>query len=555
MAEVTRNELNVRWSALKNERSSWIPHWEDISRFLLPRHGRFFLNQANRGEKKHNNIIDSTGTRSLSILSAGMQSNMTSPARPWFRLSTSDPKLDESYAVKVWLSETTRLMQMVFARSNTYRSLHMMYEELGAFGTAASIVLPDFDTIICQHPLTIGEYAIATNFKGQTDTLYREFELKVAQIVKEFGVDNVSDGTRAAYNRGNLDQWRPVMHVIEPRADRDPRKRNSKNMPWKSVYFEMDARPGQFLRESGFREFSALCPRWKVRSGDEYGSSPGMDALGDVKQLQQQHLRKGQGIDYMTRPPLQLPSSMQGKPNNFLPGGHSYYDGVATPQGAVRAAFEVNLNLQHLREDIVDVRERVRQCFFADLFLMLANDTRSGTTAYEIAQRQEEKMLMLGPVVERLHSEILEPLIEMTFSRMVEANIVPPAPPEMQGMELNVEFVSVLAQAQRAVATGSVDRYVANLGNIAQFKPEVMDKFDADHWADAYADMLGVDPELIVPSEQVAFVRKSRAEAAAQQMQAQQMVDKSTVARNMAQAKTGEQNMLTDVMEGTTGYT
>ena len=132
----------------------------------------------------------------------------------------------------------------------------------------------------------------------------------------------------------------------------------------------------------------------------------------------------------------------------------------------------------------------------------------------EVAERHEEKLLMLGPVLERMHNEILDPLIEMTFSRMVEAGIVPPPPDELQGMELNVEFVSMLAQAQRAIATNSVDRFVGNLGAMAGIKPEVLDKFDADRWADAYADMLGIDPELIVPGEQVALIRKQRAEAA-----------------------------------------
>jgi hypothetical protein len=513
MAELTqRDKLINRWGALKNERTSWDAHWREISEHLLPRSGRFLMTDRNRGEKKHNTIYDSTGTRALRVLAAGMMSGMTSPARPWFRLTTSDPELDESAAVKTWLADVTRIMSMVFNESNTYRALHTMYEELGAFGTASSIIVADYDTIIHHHPLTIGEYAMTTDYRGKVNTLYREFEMTVGQMVNEFGYKNCSQAVQNLHDRNALEQWRPVIHAIEPRIDRDHSKKDGQNMAWRSCYMEPGGTDGKFLREAGFKDFPALCPRWMTSGGDIYGNSPGMESLGDIKQLQHEQLRKAQGIDYKTKPPLQAPTSLTSRDVDMLPGGVSFVDS-ASPQGGIRTAFEVNIDLSHLLEDIRDVRERIKGSFYADLFLMLANGANTTMTATEVAERHEEKLLMLGPVLERLHNEILDPLIEMAFSRMVEAGIVPPAPQEMQGMELNVEFVSMLAQAQRAIATNSVDRFVGNLGAVAQLKPEVLDKLDADRWADAYADMLGIDPELIVPGDKVALIRQARAEA------------------------------------------
>lgn len=553
--EITPHKLLMqRWGQLKQERASWVPHWQEISDYLLPRSGRFFTQDRNRGEKRHNNIYDSTGTRALRTLAAGMMSNMTSPARPWFRLTTSDPDLDESSNVKIWLSDVTRLMQMVFARSNTYRSLHMMYEELGAFGTASTIIVPDAKTIIHHHTLTIGEYAIACNHMGKVDTLYREFDMSVGQMVKEFGLENVSTTVKNAYDRGNLDQWVTVMHTIEPRVDRDPRKKDSKNMPFKSIYFEAGNDQNKFLREGGFKRFPALCPRWQVSGGDIYGNAPAMEVLGDIKQLQHEQLRKAQVIDYKTKPPLQVPTSLMNREVDSLPSGITYVDNVGA-NGGIKTAFEVNLDLSHLLADIQDVRNRINGGFYADLFMMLANQTDSRMTATEVAERHEEKMLMLGPVVERLGDEILNPLIERTFDEMADAGILPPAPQELQGMELAVEFVSVLAQAQRAVATNSIDRFVGNLGSIAQFKPEVLDKFDADRWVDSYADMLGVDPEMIVDSKKVEETRAAKAQMAQQQMMNEQMAQRAATVKDLASAKTSDQSALTSVMDATTGYT
>ncbi len=555
MADVSKRKLLLsRWGQLHSERASWVAHWKEISDYLLPRSGRFFTDDRNRGEKRHNNIYDSTGTRALRVLAAGMMAGMTSPARPWFRLTTSDPQLDESAAVKAWLADVTRLMQMVFAKSNTYRALHSMYEELGAFGTASSIVLADFDTVIHHYTLTAGEYALAANSRGQINTLYRQFQMTVAQMVREFGRDSCSPTVQGMFDRGALEQWVTIMQAIEPRADRDLTKRDDRNMAWKSVYFEQGGSEDQILRESGFKEFPALCPRWAVVGGDIYGNSPAMEALGDIKQLQHEQLRKAQGIDYKTKPPLQAPTSMKSRDVDTLPGGISFVD-AAAPNGGIRSAFEVNIDLSHLLADIQDVRERIKGGFYADLFLMLANGTNPQMTATEVAERHEEKLLMLGPVLERMHNEILDPLIEMTFSRMVEAGVVPPPPEELQGIELNVEFVSMLAQAQRAVATNSVDRFVGNLGAVAGIKPEVLDKFDADRWADAYADMLGIDPELIVPGDQVALIRQQRAEAAKAQQQAALLNQGADTAQKLGSVDTSKQNALTDVTRAFSGYT
>lgn len=553
MSGVDRTLLLSRWGQLKTERESWVAHWKEISDYLLPRAGRFLANDRNRGGKRHNNILDNTGTRALRVLAAGMMAGMTSPARPWFRLTTSDPELDESASVKTWLASVTRLMQMIFAKSNTYRALHSMYEELGAFGTAGSIVLPDFAAVVHHQSLTAGEYAIATDSRGRVNTLYREFQITVAQMVREFGKDKCSGAVQSLFDRGALEQWVPVIHAIEPRADRDPSKRDSRNMAWRSAYFELGADETRTLRESGFRTFRALCPRWAVAGGDIYGNSPAMEALGDVRQLQHEQLRKAQGIDYKSNPPLQLPVSAKNQEISTVPGGLSYVD-ASTPAGGIRTAFEVNLDLSHLLEDIVDVRERIKASFYADLFLMLANSTNPQMTATEVAERHEEKLLMLGPVLERMHNEILDPLIEMTFERMVEADLLPTPPQEMQGVELSVEFVSMLAQAQRAIATNSVDRFVSSLGIVAQIKPEVLDKFDQDRWADTYSDMLGVDPELIVPGDKVALMRQQRAEQQQAQQQAAMLNQGADAAAKLGGIDTSKRSALTDVTQSFSGY-
>ena len=536
---ITRQKLLLRWEQIKNERSTWWGHWQQISTYLLPWNGRYFRQDRDKGQRRNNHIYDNTGIRALRTLGAGLMAGATSPARPWFRLATHDPALNQAQPVKLWLSDVAQRMHTVFQKSNTYHALQQMYEELGAFGTGASIIMPDFNTVIHQYPLTIGEYGIAADWQGRVQTAYREFEKTVSDLVKEFGYNNCSSTVQAMYRSGQLEAWIPIVHAIEPRSDRDPSKRDARNMEWGSYYFELSGDSRMCLRESGFKQFPAVVPRWAVAGGDIYGNSPGMEALGDIKQLQHEQLRKAQAIDYQVTPPLQVPTALKNKEIERLPGGITYYEGA---QGSkIQSMFDVNLNLQAMLEDIQDVRERIRESFFSDVFMMLANSENPQMTATEVAERKEEKMLMMGPVLERLNNELLFPLVDTTFTHMVEMGAIPPAPKELAGMDLNVEFVSMLAEAQRAIGVNSVDRFVGSLGTVAGMKPEVLDKFDSDAWADDYSDRLGVDPKLIVASDQVAIIRQARAKAQAAQQKiaaAQQVGD---AARSFAQAGAQQQ--------------
>ena len=547
-----REKVQSRWDALKEERSSWMSHWKDISEVLLPRAGRFLPTENNRGGKAaFRKILDSTGTRALRTLSGGMMSGMTSPARPWFRLTTFNPELDESYEVKVWMSQVTSLMQMVFYKSNTYRALQMAYEELGAFGTSATLIYDDFDRVIHCHPLTIGEFAIATDSRGRVNTVYREFRMTVAMLVQEFGLENVSRTVKDLYERGQMDEWVEVINAIEPRTERDPRKTDAKNMPYLSVYFEKSGDKGKVLRETGFTEFPAMCARWSVTGGDIYGTSPGMEALGDLCQLQQMQFRKSQAIDYKVHPPVLIPSEMKNMGTQFLPGGVIPYSNAQQAQ-QIRSAYMVDLDLNSLLVDIQDVRQRINEAFYRDIFMLMVNSTDKTMTATEVTERHEEKMLLMGPVLERLNAEMLDPLINIVFNKLVQADLLPPLPEDLQGQQLNVEFISILAQAQKAISTNSVDRMFSVLGNLAGMRPDIVDNVDLDFWPQWYADALGVDPRFIVSGKKVAVIREQRARADQQAAAMEQLQGATQAAKNMGMSMQGQSPE--QIMQAFTGY-
>lgn len=535
-----------RWTALKTERASYDTRCKEVSRLLLPYAWGDNDEQPNNKTRKDQAIIDPSATLSHRTLTAGMMSGMTSPARPWCRLTTPDAELNDYATVKQWLADSTTLMFKVFAKSNTYNTLHAMYRQLGAFGTAGTLITEHYDNIIHHYPQRGGQYVIATDEYGMVNTVYRRFKMMVGAMVQAYGLDRCSPQVQQMYRDDKHYQWVSVIHAVEPRSNRDYRNKNARNKAFSSCYFEENRQRDDYLRESGFDAFPGAFPRWELEGDEQYGFSPAMDALSGIKSLQHMQKRKAQGIDYKTNPPLQVPESMKDRHVDRMPGGISYYSG--DPHSGIRSAFEVNLDLAHLQADIVDTRQLIDRAFYADIMLMMQNSTNKNMTATEVAERHEEKLLMLGPVLERLHSEMLSPLVEITFNRMMQAGILPPVPDELRGVPLNVDFVSILAQAQKAVNTNSVDRFTMALGQMATIKPEVLDRLNVDEWADVYSDALGIDPRLIVPTDKAALVREARAQ---QQQQANQMAMAQSAAQSaatLASAPTNEANALTDIM-------
>lgn len=538
-----------RWSSMKKERSTFFGHWQELSEYIVPRRGRFLSTDVNKGTKKNSKIIDSTATMALRSLSAGMMSGITSPARPWFRLGTPDPGLMEMSEIKQWLFQVEKRMRDVFSRSNLYNSLQTVYEEMGVFGTGVILIEEDADTVIRCFPFTAGEYAIALSDRLEVNSFYREFRLTVGQIVEWFGLDNCSDTVRSQWKNKNFDHWIDVLHILEPNLNAQQGISDSLNMPYVSAYMEQ-GQSDKFLSESGYEEFPVMAPRWHITGSDIYGRSPGMDVLGDVKALQVEQRRKAQGIDKMVNPPMQAPYSLRGQPASVLPGGVTYVDTVQGSQGGFKPVYEVNPRLAELQQDIAETQDRIRQGFYADLFQMMTMSTRRQITAREIDERHEEKLLMLGPVLERLHSELLDPLVDRTFNIMLRNGLVPPPPEVLQGMDLKVEYISILAQAQRVVGTGAIERLAGFVGNLAQANPEALDKLDMDQSIDEYAEMLGVPPKMVLPDDEVERIRAARAQQQQAMAQQQRMAQGAESAKTLSQADTSSENLLTQVLGG-----
>jgi hypothetical protein len=564
-----RQEYEMLRAQLDNERTSFISHWRDIGDYLLPRRPRFNTWETNRGDKKNQKIIDSTAMMALGTLRSGMMSGITSPARPWFRLTTPDPALAEFGPVKQWLHDVQERMSTAFLRSNLYNALPLIYGDMGAFGTAAMLMEEDFDDVVRFYPFPIGSYWIANNEKLQVNIFMREFRMTVRQLVDRFGRKDskgkpdwsiFSTHVRNLYERSQYEAWIEVRHVIQPNKEYNPSLFHNKYKKFSSCYYESGTMQGtnanymgsdenKFLRESGYDYFPVLCPRWELYGEDVYGSDcPGMRSLGDNKALQILQKRHMQAIEKMVNPPMVAPPSMKNVKTSILPGDITYAD-ERDGQKGFRPAHEVNPRLQEMLLSIQDHQERIRRSFFEDLFLMLAQSDRRQITAREIDERREEKLLALGPVLEQLNQDLLDPLIDNAFNIMVEQNQIPKPPEELQGMPLKVEYISIMAQAQKLIGISTAERFTGFVAQLSAVNPEVLDKVDFDQLVDVYGDMTSIAPGIIRPDEDVNEIRAQRAQAQQAAAQAEQLKLVAGGAKELSQTTMEGDNALTRIID------
>jgi hypothetical protein len=522
--QLLRQHLDQRLGGLITDRMSFWVHWREIADYLIPRRYKWLItpNQATRGSPINQRIIDNTGTRALNVLAAGMMSGMTSPGRPWFRLILDDPDLSDAPAVRIWLDEVANRIRTVLGESNFYTSLGTILEDFGAFGTAAMIIYEDFEDVIRCYPSCAGEYYLANSDRLAVDTFYRLFVMTTAQVARKFGTETVSVNVKAALQTKGAALSRELMiaHAIEPNDTAIDGAAGIRGMPYREVYWEWGQGQDMILSRRGFHECPFIAPRWSIVGNDAYGRSPGMDALGDIKQLQVQQKRKAQAIDKMVNPPMLADVSLKNEPASLLPGGVTY---IADKQGqGFKPAYEVNPRLGEMTEDLKECQARVEKTFFKDLFLMIS-ELETVRSATEIDARKEEKLIQLGPVIERYENEALDPALGRVFNIMLRAGLLPPIPQELRGQHLRMEYISILAQAQRAAMTVGMERLVAFVGRVAAVNPDAFDNLDVDEAIDEYADHLGVSPKMVRPLAEVMKIRAARAK----QQQAQAMMQQT----------------------------
>ena len=495
-----------RFHELEKERRTWEEQWKEIAALMLPSKGKWSAESHNKGFKKHGEIVDSTALYALRILAAGMHGGLSSPARPWFRIALKDKELEQAEGIGKWLQDTQERVHAVLSGSNFYPSVHAHYAELAGFGTACFLIEEDQDEVIRCRNLTVGEYYLDCDARGRVDTLYHTMSMTARQIMQRF--DAYPERIKELAEQDSLQTF-TVIHAIEPRVHYDPNKIDARNRRYAS-YYVLQGQGNFLLEEDGYEEFPACCPRWDVTGQDVYGRGPGMDALPDVHMLQRMRQDGLQALELEVNPPMNVSNVLRNSGGEFsLSPGFANFVDMNSQMPSITPTYQVQANLQALDAYLQQIRQQIGEHFYKDLFLLLTQSDKR-MTATEVYERNAEKLLMLGPTLERLRSELFQPLIQRVLGIMKRYGKILPTPPLLQGREWEIEMQSSLALAQKSTDISAIESIMAFAANLAKISPQVLDNLDLDEMLVHNAKLLGVPLSLLRGKEEVSLMREER---------------------------------------------
>ena len=504
-------KLLTRFSRLAGQRQNWETHWQEVADYMMPRKSDV-TKKRTRGDKRMELIFDSSPLQALELLAASLHGMLTNPSTPWFTLRFKQDNVENEDEAKLWLESATDAMYTAFNRSNFQQEIFELYHDLITFGTAAMFIEEDEEDFIKFSTRHIDEVYIAENDKGRIDTIYRRFNLSARAVVQKFGTA-VSQDILALEKKDPYKEVE-IVHAVYPRADFDPNKKDKKNMPFESVY--MEYKNGNELSVSGFKEFPFVVPRYLKASHEIYGRSPAMTALPDVKMLNEMVKTTIKAAQKQVDPPLLVPDDGFLLPVRTVPGGLNFYRSGTRDRIEplnIGANNPLGLNMEEQR------RDAIRAVFYVNQLMMQQGPQM---TATEVIQRNEEKMRVLGPVLGRLQSELLKPLIDRVFNILLRNNQLPPAPEFLSGQDIEIEYVSPLAKAQKSTELQSIMRAIEILGSMANVAP-VFDYVNFDNLVKHLADIVGVPQKILKSQSQVNAERQQAQQQQQEQMQMQQV--------------------------------
>jgi hypothetical protein len=323
-----------------------------------------------------------------------------------------------------------------------------------------------------------------------------------------------------------------------------------------------ESETGCLLEKKGFYEFPYPTGRFDIIGSDVYGIGPGAEALPDVMRLQEMEKAASMAVHKSVNPPLFVPAHLKSKIKT-LPGGLNYSRNTMNEK--VSTLYDTRFDYPGVLAFVDRVVHRIQVAFFNDIFLTASRDPNaSPMKAAEVNVKEQEKMLRLGPVIERLHYEFLQPLLERCFNIMLRKGLFAELDPQSQMLldqaGYDIKLVSVLAQAQKAIGVRPIQDFVSFVGGVASVDPTALDNINVDNTIIEFADITGVPSPILRDPEEVKQIRQGRAQAQQQQrmkeeammnqgMQQQGMESRANTAKTLSEAGVN----MADILGGSGG--
>ena len=502
-----------RLDKMKSDRGTLESHLQEVAEKVMPRKDHV-TTVREKGKKRDPTIYDTTAETANQNFASGLYGHLFSGR--WFGLKARNKNINDSEAVQDWFMETTKILLEEMAVSNFNLEIYELLLDIGWCGTPCISVYPGVETMLTFETYHISEYFIAENNKGKVDTIYRKFKYTARQAVQEWGEEKVSEDVLKAYKSAKPEDrdnefW--FIHAIFPREDHDDSYPALKSrQPIASIWIDIKAK--KVIKIDGYYEMPKFTPRWVKSSIELYGRSQGMAMLPEIKSANHARKELKVGLSLEINPRILSPDDGFTNKLRANPGSVMYYrrslQGKEKPE-----AFNTGARIDWAAEGVKESQMIIKQGFFNDLFVMLGELT--GTkTAYEIAERIEEKHSLIIAPIGRIHSELSNGMIRRCINILGRAGRLPPVPPELAGQEYEIEYISKLALALKIIEVRAFAQGVEVVTPMLEGAPDMADNWDTDEIARGIPQRLGWPVEWLRDIDKRDDMRQARAEREAE---------------------------------------
>lgn len=504
---------------ISDDRSNFEYVWEQISEFVLPNRQDFLRDRA-KGDRRDERVFDTTAIQANETLAAALHSGMMNPASRWFNLMPSDPRLAESREVKEYVEEVLRIMYATFdsAEGNFYQQTHEMLLDLVAYGTSIIYIEENFENGITFNTRHLSEIYIQENSRGVVDTIFRDFKFTARQAAQEWGEENLSDGLKQALKMNSSEKF-DFIHAVMPRKDAqriDPNSIDGIADDREFIGFYVSVKDKSVISTKGFYEMPYVVIRWEKLVGESYGRSPAWNSLSDIRMINVMSETVIRAAQKQVDPPLLMADDGVLMPLRTHPSGVNI-GGVSQDGRPLIQPLQAGGNLQVGLEMMEQRREAIRRAYFVDQFI-----PKEGTpvTATEFLQNQDNALRLTGPQLKRLQAEGVSRIIDRTFAIRQRQNIFPEPPEALQGVNLEIDYISPVVKNQRASELLGMNRAIDSAAALIPYQPDILDNVDGDAYLRRALETAGVPITDIKSEDDVTEIRQARAEQQAAQQQA-----------------------------------
>ena len=545
METASKNVYDRIFCGLKKTFDDRESTYKDIRELLAPGTGSF---NGERGNDDLENVkinymklLDSEPITFLDTTVAGLFGGLINPAARWFDLGVdqSNPLYKEldPFTIGEMTSYVKEFLYYLFNKSNFYTAANSVINEWVRYGIGVMLVEERDQDLIFFNPLTMGEFYLGIDGHGNYDKLGRRMKMRVDQLMQNFG-ENCPGKVKEDFDNGRYDAMYEVMHLICP----NPKDGTvSTRFKYVDLYWMKGCNCCEgphYLRKSGFMSNPIVVFPWERKNmRTVWPIGIGEKILGDVRELQMTVKALNLHKSYLAKPALALHTSLGKKP--ILPGAVFYTE--QDPSKVASEIYRVAPHLAELEDSRTRLLDKIRKMTYAEILMLFAQRDRGTMTAREVTALVNEQMTLLAPIYLRAKSG-LEALFARVLDILLRRGLLD-GYTQVSPKDIQVEFLSSIAKAQKLAETGSMDDLLMYVGNIAQIKPEALDYINEDAMVIEYAERLGCLNK-INPTEEVQQIREARAMQMQQQQDLMDQQAAADVAKTQSQAKLAPNNVL-----------